>query len=257
MEHATDHYVFHYPEHSMAQKDIIQISALQEECYAYISSCLGTESIGKIHYHLFNTPEEVGRQYAVTHDNDDDEPCNGFALPDTVSKDGLNHVYAVYSDTIQCIGFHEDAHIISYSLGRPVSQFIREGLAMFFDRYWWGIDNDSWSRWYLEQGKMPSIKDLLQNEYFRIYDDTITYPIAGAFTSYLIARYGMDRYIQFYQTSDDDAEQACGSAFHESITGIETGFKRYINLFHLRKEVRRLMAADLQIPKQEERSNEH
>ncbi len=244
MERATDHYVFHYAEHSTAERDIIQISSLQEECYSFISQCLGTEANGKIHYHFYETPEEVGSQYAAVHDNDDDEPCNGFALPESMSRDGLNHIYAVYSDRVKCIGFHEDAHIISYSLGRPVSKFIREGLAMFFDRYWWGIDNYSWTRWYLEQGKMPSVNVLFQNESFNAYDDTTVYPIAGAFTSYLIERYGMELYIEFYKLCKDNAEHACEAVFSVPLAEMEMRFTDHIKMFRLREEIRDLLEQD-------------
>ena len=248
MEHETEHYVFHYSERSTAGRDIIQISSLQEECYDDISSCLGTEASGKIHYHLFDTPEEVGRQYAFTHDMDDNDPCNGFALPETISKDGMNHIFAVYNDKLQCIGPHEDAHIISDSLGRPLSQFIREGLAMYFDRYWWGIDNFSWTHWYLEQGRVPPIRTLLQNECFREYDDRITYPIAGAFTGYLIERYGMRKYVDFYRACKENAEQAFEAVFQESLAVTENRFRSRIKLFRLRKEIRQLMVKDTQIP---------
>ena len=219
----------------------IMISALQEGCYSFISNCLGTEAQGKIHYHLFDTPEEVGTQYAITHDDDDDEPCNGFALPDTMSKDGMNHIYAVYNEKVKCIGFHEDAHIISYSFGRPTSKFVREGLAMYFDRYWWGIDNYSWTRWYLEKGDILSLEKLLDNDEFDEFADTTVYPIAGAFTSYLIQRYGMNKYVDFYRTSVASGQDAFKIIFNEPVSVIEKEFINYIEMFRLRDEIRKLM----------------
>ena len=98
MELTTAHYVFHYSKNSTAELEINEIAALQEGCYSFISSCLHTNAKGKIHYHFFDTSEEVGSQYAIAHDNNDNEPCNGFALSETYSKDGLNHIYAVYND---------------------------------------------------------------------------------------------------------------------------------------------------------------
>ena len=92
MEMSTTHYVFHYKKNSLAEKEINQIADIQEGCYTFISDCLHADANGKIHYHLFDTPQEVGKQYAIIHDEDDDEPCNGFALPDIMSKDGMNHV---------------------------------------------------------------------------------------------------------------------------------------------------------------------
>lgn len=244
MEITTTHYVFRYPKNSVAEKEINEIAALQEGCYSFISRCLHTDANGKIHYHFFDTPEEVGRQYAITHDNNDDEPCNGFALPEMRSKDGVNHIFAVYNNEVKCVGFHEDAHIISYTLGRPASQFIREGLAMFFDRYWWGIDNYSWTRWYVEQRKNPSVTELLENGRFNEYSDVLTYPIAGAFTGYLIERFGTEKYVEFYRCSAVQGMQAFEQILCAPASLLEKDFIKYIKMFNLREEIRKLLMED-------------
>ena len=245
METSTAHYVFHYEKNSLAEKEITQIANIQEGCYAFISSCLHADAKGKIHYHLFDTPQEVGEQYAVIHDEDDVEPCNGFALPENMSKDGTNHVYAVYSETVKCMGFHEDAHIISYSICRPKSRFISEGLAMFFDRYWWGIDNYSWVQRYIEQGKNPPIADLIENSKFREYDCEFSYPVAGAFTGYLIERFGTEKYIEFYKRCADKTAQAIEQTFGISVALLEKDFIGYMKMFNLRNEIRELMIKDM------------
>lgn len=241
MELSTMHYVFHYSVNSAAEKRIDEIAELQEACYRFIGSCLQTCVKGKIHYHLFDTPEEVGKQYAMTHDDNDDEPCNGFALPSMMSKDGADHIFAVYNDKVKCVGFHEDAHIISYSLGRPASQFIREGLAMFFDRYWWGIDNYSWTRWYVEQNKMPPVTELLENDKFSAYGDKLTYPVAGAFTGYLIERFGTEKYVRFYQCCADQGTQAFEQVLCVPVSLLEKDFISYIKLFRLHSDIRKLL----------------
>ncbi len=245
MEMSTPHYVFHYKRHSLAEEEINQIANIQEGCYTFISCCLHADAKGKIHYHLFDTPQEVGKQYAITHDEDYDEPCNGFALPDTISKDGMNHIYAVYSKAIKCIGFHEDAHIISYSLCRPNSRFISEGLAMFFDHYWWGIDNYSWTQWYIEQGKNPSIVELIENSNFREYDCELTYPLAGAFTGYLIERFGTEKYVEFYKRCADNTAPAFEQIFGISIAFLEKDFIEYMKMFNLREDLRELLKKDI------------
>ena len=246
MQLQTEHYVFHYKEQSAADRDILEIASLQEGCFDFISGSLGAGISGRIHYHLFETPEEVGAQYAIVYNCDNDRPCNGFALPSSRSEDGQEHVFAVYSDAVKCIGFHEDAHIISYSIGKPEPQFIREGLAMCFDRYWWGIDNHTWTRYYIERGDMPSIPSILTKEGFNSFDCMITYPIAGAFTSYLIERYGMDKYLEFYKSCKSSPERAFEQVFDEPIEAIEQSFIRYISMFELREELRELMKKDLE-----------
>ena len=244
MQLTTEHYVFHCANNSAAEKEIATIASLQEGCYAFISGCLRTAARGKIHYHFFDTPQEVGQQYAITHDDHDDEPCNGFALSDTISEDGLNHIFAVYNDAEKCVGFHEDAHIISDSLGRPASQFIREGLAMFFDHYWWGIDHYSWMQWYIEQGKNPPIADLLENDKFNEYSDVLTYPIAGAFTAYLIERFGTEKYVAFYKCSAEKGSQAFEDRLGVPVDRLENDFIGFMKMFSLRDDIRKLLMKD-------------
>ncbi len=245
MEISTAHYVFHCEEGSLAETEINKIADIQEGCYKFISSCLHAGARDRIHYHLFDTPEEVGRQYAIIHEEDEIEPCNGFALPENMSKDGTNHVFAVYNETVKCIGFHEDAHIISYSICRPSSRFISEGLAMFFDRYWWDIDNYTWTKLYIEEGKNPSVADLIENSNFREYDCELTYPIAGAFTGYLIERFGTEKYVEFYKRCGGKTAQAIEQAFGISVDLLNNDFIGYMKMFPLRKEIRELMIKDL------------
>ena len=80
----------------------------------------------------------------------DYESCDGFACPP-------DEVYAVYNEKIKCIGPHEDTHILSFTINKPKSSFIREGLAMFFDKVWWDKDNDDWVRLFLKEKVLLNI----------------------------------------------------------------------------------------------------
>lgn len=123
----SKHYIFNYEKNSYAKRYINEIATLQEKCYLEIVETLNIEFYDKIEYFLCSTPEMVGAIYG------DNEPCNGLAVEP-------NKIYAVYNKDVKCIGPHEDAHIISYSIGNPNSTAIREGFAMYFDRVWWGIN---------------------------------------------------------------------------------------------------------------------
>ena len=196
----SEHYIFHYGADTKAEQDIAEIAAYQESCFRYICGVLGVTPEFKIEYFLCDSPEEVGR---ISGDND---PCNGFAAPP-------NKIYAVYNEQVQCIGFHEDAHIISYTVNRPDCPAIREGLAMYFDRKWWGIQNLDWTSYYLKTGRYTTVDKLLDKEIFFSEDCTITYPIMGAFTDWLIATYGTESYmevamIQVYQKTPEELNQA-------------------------------------------------
>ncbi len=191
----SQHYVFSYHRDSVAEKDITKIITLQESCYENICEVLKVKMDTTIHYFLCESPEEVGELYG------DNEPVNGIVkMPDKI--------YAVYSENIKCIGFHEDVHLISYNtLARPKQTLIREGLAMFFDKVWWGIPNEAWVQVYIDTGIYPGLSILADQKGFHRYSDTITYPISGVFANYLIALYGIEKFKKFYK--------AVSNNFHE------------------------------------------
>lgn len=214
----SEHYIFHYGADTKAEQDIAEISACQEACFRYICGVLGAKPEFKIAYFLCDSPEEVGRIYG------DDEPCNGFTvMPNTI--------YAVYNEKVQCIGFHEDAHIISYTMNRPDCPAIREGLAMYFDRKWWGIQNLDWTGYYLKTGRYIPVDKLLDKEFFFAQDCTITYPVMGAFTDWLIATYGAESYMRMYKQQDMAA--AMVQVYQKSPAEMNQAFTDYVRLFKI------------------------
>lgn len=214
----TEHYLFHYGVGTKAEKDIRQIADYQEACYRYICGVLKVQPDFKIEYFLCESPEEVGRVYG------DDEPCNGFALMP-------NRIYAVYNEAVQCIGFHEDAHIISYTIDRPNCPAIREGLAMYFDRKWWGISNLDWTAHFIKTNRYLPVDALLEREAFFDADCTITYPIMGAFTDYLIATYGMEAYRTLY--AQQNMAQAMEKIYQKTPAELNREFAAYVRLFRV------------------------
>ena len=224
----TRHYIFYYQENSRAEKDILKIAKLQESCFDHICRVLKTMPDFKIEYFLCETPEDVGRIYG------DDEPCNGFAsLP--------NKIYAVYNEKIKCIGFHEDAHIISYTINRPDCPAIREGLAMYFDRKWWGIQNLDWTGYFLKENKFLSVDRLLDRDVFFSEDCSVTYPIMGAFTEWLIASYGMERYLECYRA--EHTAGALEAVYHKTAKELNQAFADYVRLFRTDPELENRMHA--------------
>lgn len=222
----TEHYVFHYNAGTKAEADIPSIAEGQEACFRYICKMLKTVPAFKLQYFLCDTPEEVGRAYG------DDEPCNGFAVrPDTI--------YAVYNEQVQCVGFHEDAHLISYTINRPNCPAISEGLAMYFDRKWWGISNLEWAGYYLKKnGSLPTAA-WLDRENFFAEDCSLTYPIMGAFTEYLITTYGMEVYLRLYRQTD--MTLAMETVYGRTPEEMETEFSEYVKLFRIDDALERRM----------------
>ena len=225
-KYESEHYVFHYEANSLAERDISHIAAVQENCFQYICNVLQVKPDFKIKYYLCETAQNVGRIYG------DNEPCNGFAsMPDTI--------YAVYNEQVKCIGFHEDAHIISYTINRPDSPAIREGLAMYFDKKWWGIHNADWCRYYLEKDLYIPIQSLIDKNAFFSVADTISYPIVGAFTDYLLSTYGSNVYINFYRQKD--SLSAVRRIYNKSLEQLNDEFEQYIMLFRVDEKIQQRM----------------
>lgn len=211
--YTTDHYVFHYCKGSSAEKDIQAIARTQEESFAKICATLRVSYPGRIQYYFTDSPHAVGR--AVWNE---DFRCNGVALC------GRNKIYAVYTEQVKCIGAHEDAHLISFLINFPDSDFVVEGLAMFFDGQWWGVANELWASYYKAVRPALSVKELLDNDAFAKIGDVVGYPIAGAFTAFLMATFGMERYLAFYKRKWDDCEELFYSAFGLPLAEIEALF---------------------------------
>lgn len=224
----SEHYVFHYGADTKAARDIAAIAAYQESCFRYICDVLDVMPTFKIHYYLCDSPEEVGRIYG------DDEPCNGFAAPP-------DKIYAVYNEQVQCIGFHEDAHILSYIVNRPDAPAVREGLAMYFDRKWWGIQNLDWTGHYIKTGRYIPVDRLLNREYFFQHRDVITYPIMGAFTQWLIAAYGSEKYMRMYRRTD--AAAAMQAVYGRTPEELNLAFTEYVRMFRIDEVLEQRMEA--------------
>lgn len=215
-QYESEHYIFHYSAGTKAEQDIVRIAACQERCFRHICDVLGVTLSFKIEYYLCDSPEEVGHIYG------DNDPCNGFAAPP-------NKIYAVYNEQVKCIGFHEDAHIISFTINRPACPAITEGLAMYFDRKWWAIQNLDWTGYFLKTGRYIGIDKMLSREGFFSEDCSMTYPIMGAFTDWLIATYGIERYMQMYK--QHNMAEAMLLVYQNTPEELNKAFTDYVQLF--------------------------
>lgn len=208
---SSENYDFYYFNESIAERDINDIIKLQEGCFTDICEKLNIAPEIRIQYYLVNSPELVGEIYG------DNEPCNGFAQEP-------NKIYAVYNDEIRCVGYHEDAHILSYTINKPKSNFLREGLAMYFDKVWWDKTNEDWVKSFLRENEYINIYKLFQNDVFLSYSDAITYPIAGAFTKYLIDTYGIEKYILLYKYKGENFSKKINEIYLKELEKIEEDF---------------------------------
>ena len=221
--YVSDHYVFHFQSGSLAEKDIALIAKNQEQCFTKICSVLQMDYRERIHYYFTASPLEIGRVFW-----EEGTPCNGVALCGRTQA----KIYAVYNETVKCIGSHEDTHLISFQINYPESDFVVEGLAMFMDGLWWGVPNEVWAAYYKQKRPEMAVLKLLDNNIFATEGCVITYPIAGAFTAYLIDTYGIENYLCLYKYKEDNYEEIFVSVFKSSFAEIEKLFWQKIGEVH-------------------------
>lgn len=222
-QYDSENYIFNYQESSYIEKNIEQIAVEQEKCFRYICSVLQMKPDFKINYFLFETPNEIAK---ISNDrfDTDYETLNGFAY--------INEIYAVYNESVKCIGFHEDAHIISFVEGYGDSIAVIEGLAMYFDRQWWGIHNLHWVNYYMKKNVFVPVNKLIEdNDFFYSISDIISYPIMGAFTEWLINTNGIEKYKRFFK--DENAVAACEEIYKCTLVEMNNLFMDYVSLFSL------------------------
>ena len=73
---------------------------------------------------------------------------------------------------------------------------------MYFDKTWWNKPNEFWVKEMIENHNYLLVKDLLKDDYFDKIDCSLSYPIAGAFTNFLISKLGQKKYLELYRLKD-------------------------------------------------------
>ena len=86
-----------------------------------------------------------------------------------------------------------------------------------------------WAIFYRKNGRYIGIDKLLDKETFFSIDCSVTYPIMGAFTAWLIERYGMPAYKCIYK--QNDMADAMIEVLHKTPEELNRAFEEYIGLF--------------------------
>ena len=95
---------------------------------------------------------------------------------------------------------------------------------MFFDKVWWDKDNDDWVRLFLKEKRYVNIEQLLSEENFIKYSDSLTYPIAGSFTKFILGNYGVEKYIYLYKHTEDGFNNKIKEVYMKDVDELEKEF---------------------------------
>ncbi len=186
---------FYYNKNSVAEKDILKISETQEKAYFKITEKLGLEKHKeKINYFLYNTEEEK------TEFMGDD----GFAQ--AIWHDFSIHI--IYTENIKPIGEHEDTHLLTLSWG-VATGFFQEGLAEYMSGCIWKNENGEKksAEDFIKKAYKEKLNNSIENFFSHFFwNETIEgkwgyyYPLAGVFTKFLIEKFGLEKYREFYKS---------------------------------------------------------
>ena len=224
------HYIFHYFENSLAQKDIKKIIKIQEENYKKILRILKLKNKRKLNYYLY--PSKKIKEELMGDDGNGNAIWLEIKKEKEIWKSKKFEVHALYNREIQCIGAHEDTHLLSLLLGISIFLF-SEGLAEFMSEKWHNKDIDLWTKNYLEKSKLYLIKFLVNNKNWDKVNEVIVYPQSGSFVRYLINTYGIDKFKKAYKELSRKKKlksntKTIKKIYSKSIKELEKDWKKYL-----------------------------
>jgi len=229
LEAESLHYIFHYKKDSFAQRNICKIMEEQEQRLREILCFIPLTLPVKMAYWLCDTREEIAE---LT----DYEPTNGLFCWDDDDYEKVS-LYAVYNEAMQCTGYHEETHAVTHFLNEPSSSALAEGVAMFMDKTWWGVDIHLCTQLYYLTGQYVSVESLICDkkengeEFFWSVNCAIAYPCMGAFVVFLLSKgeNATDTFFLLYQYQGDNWKEEIERIYNCSFSELEAEFIKYIS----------------------------
>lgn len=196
----TGHFRFHFQD--MSDREIEIYASRKEAAYQKINEFFNSQLPKKIDYFVWHSREDAMKVLRAN---------LGFARP----KYSLVHTF--YRQTVG----HEMTHVISYYSGEveTITSFINEGTAVCFDQ----SNQDRWQQvkeWAATNNKKIKVMDFWM--YGSEQSDEILYPLAGLFVQELIARFGKEKFLEFFVNQTyENALFVFGSEVEASIKEFE------------------------------------
>ena len=219
----SPHYIFHYFGSSEAEKEIDHIIATQEAGFKKIIEFLDVPAPTKPIEYFFYPTEEI-KKALMGDDWYAQAIYNEF------------RVHVLYTPEIKPIGPHEDTHLLSLPWGLSIG-FMQEGLAEYMVGHAWdGTPHAVYVKEGYGKGLYRAIEDFFRHEAWLETDDTKAiyfYSLAGAFSTYLIERFGKERYKIFYTFCNREQDKIAhrtqfSKVFGTTINDFEREFISYI-----------------------------
>ncbi|MCK5060119.1 MAG: hypothetical protein KAR00_03205 [Candidatus Pacebacteria bacterium] len=219
----SKHYSFHFFSGSVAEKEIDFIIERQEKAYRKILNFLNLpEPTNVIEYYFY--PDAETKQKLMGDDWYAQSIYEEF------------RIHTLYTKDIKPIGEHEDAHLLSLPWGLSVG-FFQEGLAEYLVGHAW--DNKPHSHYVkigYEKKIYPDLNTFMKHKVWLNTNDVDAiyfYSLAGAFVSFLISKFGKEKFESFYRQSNRNNvlqknEKLFESVYNNNLTSLEKDFKNQV-----------------------------
>jgi hypothetical protein len=115
--------------------------------------------------------------------------------------------------------------------GKMYNAFLRDGLVVYAGRTWSGGPVDAFARGLLDDGELPSLRDLAGPRSYEAIKPTVSNPVAGSFTSFAVASLGSAGYTELVSRvarRGMPLTKALTSAFGDSLGGIERRWHAFL-----------------------------
>ncbi|MCK4774718.1 MAG: hypothetical protein KAT30_08025 [Candidatus Krumholzibacteria bacterium] len=214
----TDNFIF-YAQETVSDATLEDTAARAEALINTVQSFVGYQGVSTpFRYNVFATIEEKGL-------------ATGYTLP-AHALYGSGEIFAAVE-----AGFEGEADrvlaglVVRRALGKTKVELLETGFAMYFTHNWGG---EGYLHWAARIGRMQGTADLetlLDNDRIRTESRLIVKPLAGAFASYVIERFGRAVLVEKYAAWEPTAAEIASlepewreylsklyQSYHDSIT---------------------------------------
>jgi hypothetical protein len=190
-KHSSTHYDILYERDTLTRDEVEEIAAAREAALAKAA-----EYVGEI-------PEGFRITLTVYRDTADKMEWTDVKGPvHSVCRTGEMHMTPRYARTPNA---HEEIHFLARErIGPCFYTAIYEGLSFSYERTIRGQDLDVHGAMLLENGSLPSLADLLDEEVLRSLPPEVAFPASGLMMSWLRSRTGPGEFREIYTLEEAD-----------------------------------------------------
>lgn len=220
------------------QHDVTDTTAFLSDPAPHFQIYYVPESLGDYHWNgLRAYLEEEGRALDRLCRFDDPQPTSFFILPCRPTSVHFDKYYDFaidpVKDNVMAIYNHDEKHVSSlpvnmlkfYRYWGYAPRFFAEGIGAFADF------NDFYLKEYLGKHSLPDLRKYFNSEAFLAFPDReVMRQAAGSFCNYLVSRYGITKFKEFWDISTDlTAASDLASVYDISADWLVGEWEQYLN----------------------------